>query len=264
VAANPSYMNPRGRRLGRALAAAALLGVLCATALLAGADADPANAAKAKVLGKTKSTPRSYCPKPSAFCESIGSVTGFQTRADGRKQPFVVRQPGHIVAWSLDLTAKPNKVERRFFGKLYGDDVPSARLSILTKRKGKEYRLKHQSPVMQLAQHYGEKPIFTLGRPLRVAKGDVIAITQPSWTSAFSICDARPRGTPPRCPSLSREDNAWRASRSGDRCKIGTRTKTQRQNLRKSRPHDKQGTTRPYACVYESARMLYWAYLRRS
>lgn len=261
MAAN-TYTKPHRRR--RHALAAALLGVLCAYALLAGAAADPASAAKAKMLGKTKSTPRSYCPKPSAFCESIGSVTGFQMRADGKKRPFEVRKSGHIVAWSLDLTAKPNKVERKFFGKLYGDDAPSARLSILTKRKGNQYRLKHQSPVMQLAPHYGEKPIFTLGQPLRVAKGDIVALTQPTWMSAFSVCDARPRGNPPDCPGLSRGDNAWRASRSGDRCKIGTRTKTQRQNLKKSRPHEKQGTTRPYACVYESARMLYWAYLRPS
>ena len=243
------------------LAAAALLVGLCAAALLAGAGADPASAAKAKLIGKTKSTPRSYCPKPSDFCESVGSVTGFQTRADGKKNPFVVRRAGHLVAWSLDLTARPNKVERKFFGKLYGDEAPSARLSVLSKRKGNKYRLKHQSPVMQLAEHYGEKPIFTLGSPLRVAKGDIVALTQPSWMSAFSVCGARPRGNPPRCPSLSRKQNAWRASRGGDRCEIGTRTKKQRQNLRKSRPHVKQGSTRPYACVYASARLLYWAYL---
>lgn len=255
--------NPgRARSAARLLGAAAVLVALCAAALLAGAGANPASAARAKVLGKTKSTPRSYCPKPSDFCESVGRVTGFQIRANGRKNPFVVRKPGHIVAWSLDLTARPNKVERRFFGKLYGDEAASARISVLAKRKGTKYRLKHQSPVVQLAPHYGEKPIFTLGSRLRVAKGDIVALTQPTWMSAFAICNRRPQGD--SCAGLARKGNAWRASRTRDRCDIGTGNKQERQNLRKSRPHTKLGSTRPYRCAYAGARLLYWAYLDQS
>jgi hypothetical protein len=243
------------------VAALVLLG-LCAAIVLAGASADRATAARAKTLGKTKDTPASYCPKPRDFCESVGRVTGFQVKAAGEKNPFVVPRSGRLVAWSLDLTARPDKVERKFFGKLYGHKpfgaTPTARLAVLTKRKGKKFRLRSQSPVVQLGEHLGQKPIFTLGRPLRVAKGDIVALTMPTWMSAFSVCSARPRGG--GCRGLSRKQNKWRASRRGDRCELGNDNAAEKEALRKSRPHEQEGTSRPYGCTYQSARLLYWAY----
>src|SRR5665809_62915 len=74
------------RRHGRRallLAAGAALLALCATVVIAGTGADPASAARAKTIGKTKKTPRPSCPKDP--CEAVGSVTGFQTHASGTK-----------------------------------------------------------------------------------------------------------------------------------------------------------------------------------
>ena len=239
-----------GRRIGRIAAAAAMLVALCVTVLLAGAGAEPAGAAKAKLIGKTKGTPKSTCPKPARDCQAVGRLTGFQARATGKRNPFVVRQAGKLVAWSVDLTARPKPSQRKFFGKLYGHDPfgnsTAARISVLKKKKGKKYKLKSHSPAMELTEYMGEKPIFTLGKTLRVKKGDILALTLPTWTSSFAV------GLPTR-------ENNWRASRAGNACEVGTEGKA-RKNLRKSRPHEKEGSTRSYGCVYRGARLLYWGY----
>jgi len=93
------------RRLSPLVAAGAIALLVALVGMLAMREAGPADAAKAKELGKTNRTPGAACPNA---CTAIGSVTGFQTMADGKKQPFKARQDGHLVAWSLDL-GKPDK-----------------------------------------------------------------------------------------------------------------------------------------------------------
>lgn len=242
-----------GRRAERprgALAMLVALGALCAAAMLAGATASSASAQRADVLGQTKRAPKSQCPSPPRNCQAVGRLTGFQARATGSRNPFVVPRAGRLVAWSVDLTSRPKTEQRKFFGQLYGHKpfgaAPSARIAVLAKRKGNRFRLKSRSPAIALGSYIGERPIFTLGNPLRVAEGDIVAITLPTWTSAFAV------GLPAR-------QNRWRASRAGNACEIGTSGRP-RQNLRDSKPQEKQGSTRTYACAYNGARLLYWGY----
>jgi len=140
------------------------------------------------------------------------------------------------------------------FGKLYSHkpfgEAAAARLSVLKKKKGKKYKLKSHSPSMELTDYIGEQPIFTLGQPLRVKKGDVVAITLPTWTFSFAI-------------GLPEAANKWRASRASKRCEVA-RTGSGLKNLKKSRPQEKVGSNRNYACTYSGARLLYWGYLERS
>jgi hypothetical protein len=241
--------NTHGRRAVPVAAALTVLLGLCAVVLLSTAP-ESASAARAKLLGKTKGTPRSQCPKPPRNCQAVGRLTGFQVRATKRKNPFVVRQAGTLVGWSVDLTGRPKPSQRRFFGKLYGHKPfgtnPSARVAVLKKKKGKKFKLKSQSPPVDLSDSIGEKPIFTLGKPLRMAKGDILAITLPTWTSAFAV------GVPTN-------DNVWRASRPGNACEVGTEGQA-RKNLKQSKPQEEVGSTRAYGCTYEGARLLYWGY----
>lgn len=231
------------RRHGRRallLAAGAVLLALCATVVVAGTGADPASAARAKTIGKTKKTPRPSCPKDP--CEAVGSVTGFQTHASGTKDPFKVRQSGQLVAWSVDVS-RPKPSQSRFFGRFYRSDAfgtsPAARVSVLEPRGKKRYRLKRHSPAADLSEHLGQKPIFTLAAPLQLNKGDVLALTVPSWVSDFAV-------------DLSRKD-AWRASRASNKCAGNN-------DLKASRAHEKVGKTRVYGCTYRTARLLYWGY----
>jgi hypothetical protein len=239
-----------GRRTLRVCAAVVVLLGLCAAVALAGARPDPASAARAKTIGKTKGTPKSQCPKPPRNCQAVGRLTGFQLRATGARNLFAVPRAGQLVGWSVDLTQKPKPSQMRFFGKLYDHkpfgSTPTARIAVLKHKGGKKYKLKSQGAVVDLTDFIGERPIITLGSPLPVKKGDIVALTLPTWTSSFAV------GAPPG-------QNSWRASRAGNACEIGTEGR-QRKNLRKSKPQEEEGSTRSYGCVYRGARLLYWGY----
>jgi hypothetical protein len=236
------------RRAGCILAFAAL----CAT-LVAAIAISSAGASKAKVIGHTKHTPGATCPKR---CKVIGRVTGFMTIADGRKKPFRIPRDGKLVAWAADLGKPVNtkdNPQRDNLGELFGNKEfgkrPTARIAVLRHKNGVRYELVRQSPTMELGGVLGRKEIFTLNKPLSVRKGDIVAISSPTWTPNFHQ------------RHLEASDNQWRASRKKDNCvaKSGT-AKALRRFARNSHAHQKVGSVHDYECLYTHARLLYWAY----
>jgi len=224
-------LNPRARRVGLIVAA---VGAAAAIALVA------APAASAGWIGKPIKAPKPNCP---GNCQAIGSVTGFQTRAQGVQNPFRIRRPGHVVAWRVRLS-RPNNQQRTFFGDLFGTSglgrVPTAHIAILRRLKNGKYRLVRQSPVVDLGRYYGDRPVITLNEPLKVKKGHVVALTTPTWIANFV--------------SANRVRNSiWRASRPGKKCggNFAARAKPQR----------KVGSDRNYGCKFAD-RLLYWAYFQ--
>jgi hypothetical protein len=215
-------------------------GALCA-AVVAMAIASSAGAIGSKVIGKTKHTPHADCPKTP--CSAIGSVTGFQRVADGKKRPFNVHKDGKIVAWALDLS-KPSKKQRTFFGTFYKSDkfgmTPTARLAVIKHKGKRKYKLLRQSPVVKLRGALGQKEIFTLDKPLRIRQGEIVAISVPTWASAFAT-------------SLSGGGNQWRASRGKGKCNSES-------DIKAGRPQQRIDSIRNYGCDYKTARLLYWAY----
>ncbi len=231
-----------GRDRVRLLALA--LATLAASAAAAAALPAQGATTHAKVLGKTKHTPPPACPKD---CKGVGSLTGFQIRADGVRKPFLARENGRIVAWSVNLS-KPTKDQRQFFGNLwktdrYGTD-PTARLAVIRHVHRKRYKLLRQSPVVNLSHAYGERLYITLDHPLRLRTGQIVAVTLPTWAPLFAV-------------NIPRSENLWRASQSPKRCITSTSPLSYARN---SRPHQKVGSTRTYGCVYHAARLEYWAY----
>jgi hypothetical protein len=232
-----SMTRPNSPPLGRAALtvvvaafAAALVSALFGLAQASAQDAEP--------IGKTKKTPKPSCPKDP--CQAIGSVTGFQVSAGGRKAVMTAPKSGHLVAWSVDLS-RPKSSQRKFFGKFYRDNalgtVPAARIAVLKgEEKAASLRLKAQSPVVELSDELGSNPLFTLGDPIAVQKGDIIALTVPTWIPNFAV----------DLPN----DNAWRASRERDRCENPD-------DIKDGKPHQKVGSTRTYGCLYRQARVLY-------
>jgi hypothetical protein len=229
----------RFERPGRATLALAALAAACLFAVVAGTP-EPAGAAQASQLGKTKRTPKPACPKGD--CQAVGNTTGFQIDASGSKRPFRVKKDGSIVAWSLAVS-RPNKKQRKFFGTFYKSSefgtAPTARLAIIAKSKGVSYKLKRQSPVANLTNSLNSTPIFTLRTPLRVKAGDIVALTIPTWAPAFAV--------------NASGANTWRASRESNKCEGDD-------NIKSGRPQTKVGGTRRYGCKYNRARLLYWAY----
>jgi hypothetical protein len=227
--------------------------IVCA-ALIAIAAVSVAGAKDAKVLGKTKHTPGPSCPKS---CQGIGRVTGFMRVSDGEKLPFRVRKNGKLVAFALDLS-RPTKNQRNFFGtifrgKKFGKD-PSARIAVIKQDKRRRtYKLLRQSPAINLAGALGRKVIFTLDEPLRIRKGQIAALTVPSWVSNFHHWQRNV------------QENQWRGSRSKKKCSPpSSRESAVRRWARDSKSQQKVGSHRTYGCDYTGGRLLYWAYFVRS
>ena len=201
----------------------------------------------AKLLGGTAKTPKPLCPKPKDECAGTGSVTGFQVSANGKKGLFRIPSDGHIVGWSVELS-KLLDSQVAGFGDLFEDKKfgkePVARLSILKKKKGKKkprYTLAKQTPTLRLLEHLGGKPIFTLNSPLKVKKGQVAALTIPTWANLYTS-------------QVSSGENSWKASRPSDDCGGSAESVTS------AKPHMRKGTTRTYGCTFRGERILYWAY----
>lgn len=214
----------------------ALLGFATAVALSAGS----ADAKQAKVIGKTKKTPDASCPND---CQVFATVTGFQTVADGSSGVMKVPSNGTIVAWAVNL-GDVDEADVEIFDGYFPDNkfkgFSSARLAIL-KPKGKaKYKLVKQSPPMELKNKLGSEPIFTLKKPLKVKKGQRVAITSVTWASMFAM-------------NLPSNDNQWIASREKGEC--GGQA-----NAKKAKPQQKVGSTRKYGCRFKASRLLYWAY----
>ena len=209
----------------------ALLGALAACALLIA----PAQAKNTQELGRPGggfSFPTPDCPEN---CQAIAQVTGFQVQLGDAKNPFMIRRPGFVNAFTIRLS-KPNDDPIQFFKTTYGEK-PQARLSILRSLKEKrKYKLIKQTQPFDLEPYFGSTPTIALRQPFRVHKGDVIALTVPTWLPAFAHNQS--------------SDQAWRSSHSGDEC-TATNPPTA--------AHEKEGTTMVYGCFYRTARLLYSA-----
>jgi hypothetical protein len=248
------------RRLLALLGAAVLLAALVA---IAPRQADSAPL-RVVVLGQTPQTPSPTCPgkydaadNALVECRVEGHVTGFQSIADGIARPFEAPFEGKIVAWSVTL-AKPSTVAAKktedgttfftkdevgFFNDFFGD--PSeARIGILKPVEGTKppkYKLVRQSPIEVLAPYFGSTPIFALDHPLTVLKGQIVALTIPTWAPLFAL-------------NLPKEGNTWRGSRLQGHCEL-------RDDIQGEHPQQGVGKIKTYGCYYSQARLLYTATL---
>jgi hypothetical protein len=219
------------------LAGLALAGSAAAAAVAGGAAGAGASGRVTVVLGKTPSTPDASCPEGP--CRAIGSTTGFQTSNQEGGLPFRAPRDGRIVAWSITLS-EPTPRQRDFFNGFFGRP-PEAHLAILRRLPDSQpprYRLLRQSPIEVLSAFLGNTARFRLRKPLAVKRGNIVALSIPTWVPAFAF----------NLPDA----NVWRASRERGECLNPT-------DLRQGRPQQKVGSERTYACRYEGARLLYTA-----
>jgi len=238
-------------RAWAALAAACALAALVVAVAAGTADSAPL---RVIVLGQTTETPPASCPGKIVNnveitpCRVEGHVTGFQAIAGGVPKPYEVPFDGKVVAWSITL-AKPSKVasatttdEVGFFNDFLGE--PSmARIGILRPVEGSKpakYTLVRQSPLKILNPFFGTTPIFALEHPLSVLKGQIVALTIPTWAPMFAFNVAA--------------DNTWRGSRLPEHC-------ASKDDIQGGHPQQGVGKTKTYGCYYSEARLLYTATL---
>ena len=218
--------------------------LIAAVAAIAGSDRAGARA-NAVVIGQTpvrSPTARPRRRERSRRPGLSGDGPGDGLPDDGRRAPqsAKVRRSGNIVAWGVDVS-KPTKRERRFFEEaLANSGPPSARLSILKPKDGDPSSSSSRVPWSS------SRPCSATGRCSR------------------SPTAARPQGHDRRAddPDLlstsatpATTPDAWRASREEGQCLNA------QDLLKRSRPQQKVGGSRHYACTYEGARILYRAYL---
>jgi hypothetical protein len=239
----------RRSRAGIAVGLACLLVALIAAAWPGTAGSAPA---RVVVLGRTDSTPPPSCPGKIVNevevvpCRVEGHVTGFQAIAGGVPRPFEAPFDGKIVAWSITLSRPSRKDTEKvtdevgFFNDFLGK--PSkARIGVLrpiVDSKPPSYKLLRQSPLQVLNPYFGRTAIFALEHPLTVLRGQVVALTIPTWAPMFAFNIG--------------EGNTWRGSRKPKHC-------SSRADIQGGHPQQGVGKIKPYGCYYSEARLLYTA-----
>ena len=172
---------------------------------------------------------------PAAPCEVISRTTAFQARIGATRNMFIAPKDGRIVAWTITL-GTPGKKQQKFFTENLGG-AAQAGISVL--KSGDRYygRVLASAPAQTLTPYFGQTVQFPLTTTLPVKKGNIIALSVPTWAPALALGLAR--------------DNVWRASRDVDAC-----DDTQTQSVQT----DINDLAR-YKCFYRTARLAYSATL---
>ena len=191
--------------------------------------APAAAGAKTIELGSTK-TPlvAPSCPstlKPTQCTIILTEVTALETIRDGITYPTTVKSDGVLVAFTLGLsnlsTSRTTaKSEIKGLDATYGG-VPQASVAVLkqTSAKQRKYKVVAESPVVHLIPYLGQVAQFPLSLPLAVKRGEVIALSVPTWAPVLSInlapkSFAYRQGRTGKCTSASNTPLAQRVNQS--------------------------------------------------
>jgi hypothetical protein len=184
-------------------------------------------------IGKIDPAAKPGCPaKP---CFAVSRTTGYQAKVGTSRGVMTVPQDGRIVAWTLAL-GKPGTKQIDFFNSKLGGEA-QAQLTILDPKRKLRSRAVAQGEPVKLARYFGTTPQFPLVKSIPVKKGQVIAVTVPTWAPALAT-------------GLG-GDTSWRASREK-----GTCDDTQGQTAQLQPNQLAQ-----YYCLYRTARLTYSATL---
>jgi len=207
-------------------------GLLLALALPAGSSA---TLTEVGVIPATSPATVPSCP--TSPCLAVSRTTGFQVKVGAANYPLKAPRKGTIVAWTITL-AKPNTTQIKFFNANEGG-VAEAGIAILRaqRKPNLTYKLIAQSPLVKLEPYFGKTAQFPLESTIAIKKGDIVALTVPSWAPALALGFGK--------------DTSWRASRSKSQC-ASTSTQT---------AHTQIGTAVQYYCLYQTARLTYSATL---
>jgi hypothetical protein len=186
-------------------------------------------------VGETTPATVPSCPSPT--CLAVSRTTGFQIKIGSTRNPLAAPRNGVVVAWTIML-GKPNSTQVKFFNANEGG-VSEAGIAILRPERHTKlgYKLVSQSPLVQLQPYFGMTAQFPLASTLPVKKGDIVALTVPTWAPALAL-------------GFSHE-TSWRASRPKKQCSATNSQSTQ----------TTVGSTVQYFCLYQTARLTYSATL---
>jgi hypothetical protein len=160
------------------------------------AAALPAAASAANIpIGVTKtalSVPSCPADVTADKCDILMTqVTAFETMSDGVRSPDTIKQSGVISSFTLGLTGTnlvtPTVIASK--DQAYGGP-PEAQLTALMPTgtaAHPTYRVVAQSEVVKLRSELGQVAEFPLTNPLPVVRGEVLALTVPTWAPVLTI-----------------------------------------------------------------------------
>lgn len=192
--------------------------------------------AKLSEVGVIPETTPPTTPSCPSSCLAVTRTTGFQVKVASARGLLAAPREGTVVAWTIAL-GKPNATQVKFFNANEGGPA-SAAIAVLTPqhKPNLTYKLVAQSPLVQLTPYFGKTAQFPLASTLQVKKGDVIALTVPTWAPALALGFTN--------------ETSWRASRPRSQC-----SSTSAQSAQQT------GATVQYYCLYRQARLTYSATL---
>jgi hypothetical protein len=170
---------------------------------------------------------------PGSPCLAVSRTTGFQVKVGSAHNPLSAPRSGTVVAWTISLGA-PTATQTTFFNAKEGG-AAEAGIAILRAqpKPNLTYKLIAQSPLIKLQPYFGKTAQFPLETTLPVKKGDIIALTVPTWAPALALGFGK--------------DTSWRASRPKSQCSNTSGQTTQVQ----------VGSSVQYFCLYQTARLTY-------
>jgi hypothetical protein len=228
------------------LAPAALLATALALALPVAASAGVVQ------IGQTK-TPLTApaCPKgtSTSSCKIVlERTTAIQTKSDGVSNPTVIKQDGWIVAFTVGLSRLSTNA-KTVHSLLHGLDsayggTPQLALTVLKPGAKSTYTVQAQSGSYHLIPFLGKvlteplslPPKFSAFTALRVKRGDVLALTVPTWAPILTY-------------NLSGGQFAYTQSRT-KQCTSAAGSQT---------AQTKVGSSTKYGCAYTGTRVQYSA-----
>jgi hypothetical protein len=208
--------------------------ILIAPLVAAAALAVPA-AASAEIVEVGAIQPASAPSCPARPCLAVSRTTGYQAKVGTTRGPMVIPKTGRIVAWTIAL-GNPGAQQTTFFNQRLGGES-EAQITIIDPRSKLRSRVVGQGQPKKLQPYFGTTAQFALNTSIRVHKGEIVALTVPTWAPALAV-------------GLG-GDTSWRASRGRGKCED---TSTQTAQLQ-------QTQLAQYFCLYRTARLMYTATL---
>ena len=209
--------------------------IACLTLALALPAVAPATLTEVGVLPPTNPATVASCPTNP--CLAVSRTTGFQVKVGAAHNFLAVPRSGSVVAWTIML-GKPNATQVKFFNTNEGGE-PEAGIAILRPqpKPNLTYKLVSVSPMVKLQPYFGKTAQFPLETTLKVKKGDVVALSVPTWAPALALGFGH--------------ETSWRASRPRSQCASTSALSTQ----------TAVGGNVQYFCLYQTARLTYSATL---
>lgn len=229
----------------------AVLSALAAATQVAAGSGPSAHKSTVTEVGSRAGNPAPACP--GSGCRVVTRTSGYNRTVGKILNPDTATATGRIVAFTLRI-AHPTRSQRAYFSRNFGPgaQVQISILRAVTHRPSLTFRAVHVSEVFHIEPYMGKTAQFALDRSLPIKKGDIVAVTVPTWA--------------PILATNRSSSTSWRASRNAGQCGTTPNPKNDPNisdrnfaDLQRATQHDSRGSDKRYRCVYGTAQLAYSA-----